>query len=148
MHSCRVLRVQGMFINDQVIVFIFCIPYEQVLIMNNNKFFDLQQQLCIKKQYVKHAGLPTGLKCLIYSCLYRLSDGLEYFVENILPQHPKTCAHFCSWQRPPFILAKILIQLNHLWSSSKMEQGTTSSFLASHRPFSSLSQESHRNTPR
>ena len=37
-----------------------------------------------------------------------------------------------SWQ-------KFLIQFNHLWSSSKMEQGTNLSFLASHRPFSSLS---------
>lgn len=131
MHSCRVLRVQGMFINDQVIVFIFCIPYEQVLIWTTTILWlttmIMHQETICNKTYLLYLNASyvvvftahqTGWNILLRMSFHNIQKPVPIFVHGRDPHS--------SWQ-------KFLIQFNHLWSSSKMEQGTNLSFLASHR---------------
>ena len=147
MQSCRVLCVQGMCINDQIIVFIFCIPYEQELIMNNNNsltynnnyasrnnMWNMQVYLLdLNASYVVVFTAPQrGWNILLRMSFHNIQRPVAIFVHGRDP--------LSSWQ-------KFLIQFNHLWSSSKMEQGTTLSFLVSHRPFSNLSLKRATETP-
>ena len=148
LHSYRVLSVQGMYINDRLIVFIFCIPYEWVLIWTTTILWLTttimhQETICKTCMFTYWTQMPP---------LYMSLPPLRRVVENVLPE--MYVHHNIQRPVPIFVHGRDpLSSWQKFWSSlimfdpdSKMEQGTTLSFLASHRPFSNLSLKRARET--